>query len=225
MNGRDKRETGGHDVPQTPASVVRLPALSIREPWASLIADGKKSIEIRYWAKSFVRRAHNLSGQRIAIHASTTIDRQAVENRVGADHHFDFNPGCVIATAELAGVIFYNEDIPDDVRRFYRDKPLHLNPYMWVLPRRMCVGLKFVEPIRLQCPTPVTGRLGFFGVDLPADLAQSAIQAPRRGGAGAGVAPGPSSGPPDVGNNHSGRQAGVSRGGADPAAPRERIDS
>ena len=29
MNGRDKRETGGHDVPQTPAHVVRLPALHL----------------------------------------------------------------------------------------------------------------------------------------------------------------------------------------------------
>jgi hypothetical protein len=79
-------------------------ALSIWQPWASLIAIGAKTIETRHWEPSFA-----LIGQRIAIHASKT-DR---ELRLCSYEPFDrFVPnagllplGAVIATARLHMVV------------------------------------------------------------------------------------------------------------------------
>lgn len=51
-----------------------MQAISLWQPWASLIAAGVKPFETRDWAPS---RA--LIGQRIAIHAAKKVDREAVQ--------------------------------------------------------------------------------------------------------------------------------------------------
>jgi hypothetical protein len=45
-------------------------ALSLTQPWASLIADGRKRVETRSW-----RAPKNQIGQRIAIHAAKSIEK------------------------------------------------------------------------------------------------------------------------------------------------------
>lgn len=49
-------------------------AISLWQPWASLIAAGLKPFETRHWAPP-----RNLIGQTIAIHAAKKIDRDAAE--------------------------------------------------------------------------------------------------------------------------------------------------
>lgn len=52
-------------------ALTALPALSIRQPWASLIAAGDKSIELRNWATDY-------RGW-IWLHASRQVDLKAME--------------------------------------------------------------------------------------------------------------------------------------------------
>lgn len=51
-----------------------MKAISLWQPWASLIACGAKPFETRHWAPP-----RNLIGQRIAIHAAKKIDKEAAE--------------------------------------------------------------------------------------------------------------------------------------------------
>lgn len=54
---------------------VLLPALSLTQPWASLMADGRKHVETRSW-----RAPKWLIGTRLAIHAAKSIDKDACED-------------------------------------------------------------------------------------------------------------------------------------------------
>jgi hypothetical protein len=47
-------------------------ALSLSQPWASLMADGRKTVETRSW-----RAPRWLIGKRLAIHAAKSIDKEA----------------------------------------------------------------------------------------------------------------------------------------------------
>src|SRR5579885_2158306 len=67
-----------------------MKALSLWQPWASLMADGRKKIETRHW-----RPPAWLLGQPLAIHATMRVDSDACED-------FGYDPltiprGCVVA--------------------------------------------------------------------------------------------------------------------------------
>ena len=84
----------------------RMYAITLHQPWASLIALGIKTVETRAWPAPA-----RLVGQTIAIHAGKRVVRKsgvAVENqmraRLGEDWHRAIPAGVVLATAALAGV-------------------------------------------------------------------------------------------------------------------------
>ena len=81
-------------------------AITLHQPWASLIALGIKTVETRSWPAPAL-----LVGQAIAIHAGKRVVRKpgvAVENelrpRLGEDWHRTIPAGAVLATAILAGM-------------------------------------------------------------------------------------------------------------------------
>ena len=81
-------------------------AITLHQPWASLIALGIKTVETRSWAVPT-----RLVGQTIAIHAGKRVVRKpgvAVEDemraRLGEDWHRTIPAGAVLATATLAGM-------------------------------------------------------------------------------------------------------------------------
>ena len=83
-------------------------AITLHQPWASLIALGVKTVETRAWAWPAPAR---LVGQTIAIHAGKRVVRKsgvAVKNqmraRLGEDWHRTIPAGAVLATAVLAGM-------------------------------------------------------------------------------------------------------------------------
>ena len=84
----------------------RMYAITLHQPWASLIALGIKTVETRAWPAPA-----RLVGQTIAIHAGKRVVRKsgvAVENqmraRLGEDWHRTIPAGAVLATAVLAGM-------------------------------------------------------------------------------------------------------------------------
>ena len=89
-------------------------ALTVKQPWASLIAAGAKKIENRSW-----RPPASLVGQRIAIHAGAGWDRVGERH---TDMRRDELPrGRVICTAVIDRVIETSDD------------PFWRGPLGWVL--------------------------------------------------------------------------------------------
>ena len=52
-----------------------MKAISLWQPWASLMADGRKKIEARHWHPPAY-----LLGQELAIHATMKVDKDACED-------------------------------------------------------------------------------------------------------------------------------------------------
>jgi hypothetical protein len=72
-------------------TLLGLPVLSIRQPWASYIVSGHKSIELRTWATDY-------RGW-LWIHASKQIDREALS--LGGVNSQDFRTGGLLGIAQL----------------------------------------------------------------------------------------------------------------------------
>ncbi len=81
-------------------------AITLHQPWASLITLGVKTVETRSWPAP-----ERLLGQTIAIHAGKRVVRNpgvAVENemrpRLAVDWYRTIQMGAVLATAVLAPI-------------------------------------------------------------------------------------------------------------------------
>jgi hypothetical protein len=144
-------------------------ALSIQQPWASLIAGGPlspgvKPIENRTW-----RAPAHLIGERIAIHASKKLDLESftelqhnlIEGFKRSEWPYakpiEFPTGAVIATVKLVRVFVgepeglidpvYPDGMPDDCKRWYGGP----------------VGFELRELVRIE-PVPCKGALGFWSL-------------------------------------------------------------
>ena len=119
-----------HPIPCSPVvrwtpSLQRLPALSVRQPWAWLIVNGLKDIENRSW------RTHYLGP--LLIHASLsaggyTEDIESVERKHGISVARELDTGGIV------GVV----DVLDCVES-HRSKWFEKGNFGWVManPRRL----------------------------------------------------------------------------------------
>lgn len=85
-------------------------ALTLWQPWATLIADGRKRYETRSWPPP-----RRLIGRRIAIHAGTHRDREtgALARRWGL---CDLPLGAVVCTCRLVAAHHISHHSPDGTR-------------------------------------------------------------------------------------------------------------
>lgn len=128
-------------------------AISVKQPWAALLAAGVKSVEVRTWATR--RRGP------VLIHASKVPDERP--------HGWDrittpelealaaFRGG-IIGVGELAECRTYAT-----AEAFAADCGLHLNAAEWFAPPRL-FGFVFRNP-RPIAYHPCSGQTMFFGVD------------------------------------------------------------
>jgi hypothetical protein len=129
-----------------------LVALSVKQPWAALLAAGVKTIEIRSWATR--RRG------RVLIHAGKIPDdRPEAWDRINTPE--------LKALAELrGGIIGVGELIAckgyASARSFTADAALHLNEPDWFVPKLN--GFVF-RNLRTVDFFPCTGQTLFFRVD------------------------------------------------------------
>jgi len=123
-------------------------AISLWQPWASLIADGRKKVETRHWSPPKM-----YAGTRIAIHAARKIDKEAARD-------FGYDPetiprGALVATVVLIGWIQFTEE---NVMQFSAEEKLygdfHCERYGWFLR----------DAIKLDPPVPCKGLQKFFFV-------------------------------------------------------------
>lgn len=130
-----------------------MKALTLYEPWASLVAIGAKKIETRSWPT-------NYRGP-LAIHAGKTIRTEfmnlawqepfysalkPLHGNVGGSPSIKYNLGCVIAIAQLVDCIEIQLDnVPSGPERYFGDYTR--GRYMWMLR----------DAQRLKTPIPAKG--------------------------------------------------------------------
>ena len=153
-----------------------LKALTLHQPWASLIALGAKRIETRNW-----RPPVALIGQRLAIHAGKKIVKlpsgtyehynQAVMRRLGNDWPDTIPTGAVvaIATIQRARQVRSSCDLPDGDEFLFGEYG-YLR-WMWELS-----NVTVLDP-----PVPIRGRQGIWNWHPPELLREPQIGLPTTG--------------------------------------------
>ncbi len=121
-----------------------MKALSLKQPWAELILQGKKTIETRKWKTKF--RGPFL------IHASRSVHKEGM-----TEFGFSELPtGCIVGKAELVDVKEYPTK-----EAFDADIPLHQVRMTRWTKRRYGFVLANVQRVE---PKPIKGQLNFFEV-------------------------------------------------------------
>ncbi|MBC8446429.1 MAG: ASCH domain-containing protein [Chloroflexi bacterium] len=122
-----------------------MKALSIRQPWAELILQGRKTIELRTWQTHYRGR--------IAIHASQTVQEEACV-AYGLDPARVVR-GALIGTVELVDILPLDEAAWEALR----DQHLSLREFPGPI-----FGWRLEAPQRLSQPIPMRGRMSLFNV-------------------------------------------------------------
>lgn len=127
-------------------------ALSVKQPWAALLAHGRKTIEVRRWPTA--RRG------RILIHAARVPDE-----RPEAWAHVTPE---LLETAQLLGGILGVGDITDciayrSIEAFAAERIHHLNESSWFQPP-ILHGFRFAN-LRVLPFRPYSGWMRFFRVE------------------------------------------------------------
>lgn len=119
-----------------------MKAISIKQPWASLVAIGKKTIEIRTWKTDY-------QGPLLIV-SSKKIDRDYPANNL-LEVLFEIPLGKALAVVSLIDCrLMRKED--EEVALC----PFHPDLYAWIL--------KDIRKIKK--PFPVKGQLGIYDVDV-----------------------------------------------------------
>lgn len=152
-----------------------MKALSIKQPWADFIMQGRKTIEIRVW-KNMPQIQYPVE---IAIHTGKNTDMEAfvffTEHPVKGlwlpDNTMAYPKGCILGTAVLSGIKTYISH-----KQFESDRFFHLNPGLPVPPEDFghgagsglprVIGLVFSDIKKFDYTIPWRGELGFFEVDI-----------------------------------------------------------
>ncbi|MBX9584922.1 MAG: ASCH domain-containing protein [Gemmataceae bacterium] len=170
-------------------------ALSVRQPWAALLAAGVKTVEVRTWPTR--RRGP------VLIHAGRVADDRPEAWALVTDPAvFELARlrGGVIGAAELTDCRTY-----DTVEAFAADATAHLNDPAWFTPPRL-YGFVFAAA-RVVSFAPYPGRTLFFPVEEYSGGAMTAarvfasplvgeVAAERERGGGWGDGPGEQAPPP-----------------------------
>lgn len=130
-------------------------ALSIKQPWATLVLHGRKQIEIRRWATA--RRG------RVLIHAGKVADERA--------EAWAHVPEDMYALTKLRGGIIGAVEVVDclpyrSLEHFTKDRALHLNDPTW-FEKPVLYGFRLANPVLLPFRR-YPGWVRFFQVEPPA---------------------------------------------------------
>ena len=129
-----------------------MKALTIKEPWATLIIEGYKKYEFRSWKT-------NYRGQ-ILIHAGLSLENNMKERF--KDYNLEYKLGYIIGEAEIVDCILVDKELNEKLRTI---NPLvygisnHEQKYAWELENIK----KYDNPI------PCKGKLGLWNYEVEND--------------------------------------------------------
>ena len=130
-----------------------MKAITIRQPYAALIAEGLKEYEFRTWKTSY-------RGE-VLIHAGKGADRQAMERFEGLG--LAYPSGCLIARALLTDCVAVDDKLREALRRE------NFAVYEGTTENAGWQGYAFrLERIQKIAPIPAKGKLGLWEYRGPA---------------------------------------------------------
>ena len=126
-----------------------MKALTIKEPWATLIIEGYKEYEFRSWKTNYRGK--------ILIHAGLTLESDMKERF--KDYNLDYKCGYIIGEANLVECIkvdekFNNQLLKIDPTIYGRSN--HVGIYAW----------KLENVRRYDKPIPCKGKLGLWNYEV-----------------------------------------------------------
>lgn len=129
-----------------------MKVLTIKQPFASLIASGYKEFEFRTWKTKY-------RGE-LLIHAGKGVDKKAMEKF--KDLNLEYPQGCIIAKVKLVDCI----EIDDSARKMLEAKKSKV--YESILSKKDWRGYGFkIENVEKIKPIEISGKLGFWEYDYP----------------------------------------------------------
>ncbi|MDE1766500.1 MAG: ASCH domain-containing protein [Thaumarchaeota archaeon] len=136
-----------------------MKCLSVSQPYANLIMQGKKTIELRTWNTKF--RGEFL------VHAPLKIKTKACK-KLGIDEE-KIETGVIIGRAELYDVKAYKtlDEVKSDYNKHLASREFFDHRY----------GFLLKNPKKLRVPIPYKGRLGFFEAKLSKKINHNEISA------------------------------------------------
>jgi hypothetical protein len=135
-----------------------MKCLSVSQPYADLIINGKKTIELRTWNTKF--RGECL------IHAPIKIKDEAC-HRLGIDKS-GLRTGVIVGKVEIYDVKLYNslKELKKDSTKHLFDEDVFCHKY----------GFLLRKPQALRVPIPYKGSLGFFEAKLKSSQSKNDIK-------------------------------------------------
>jgi len=127
-------------------------ALSLKQPWVYAIFRLDKMIENRTW-----KPPDRIIGQRIALHASKTIDHagyQVIKDIIGTFPPTNLPRGAVVGSVRIVGWMHESGQgkVPDPCMGHLIDDKWFFGPYGWILDKPLVFGQ----------PIPARGSLGLW---------------------------------------------------------------
>lgn len=121
-----------------------MKALTIKEPWASLIINNYKTYEFRSWKTNYRGK--------ILIHAGLSLEKN--ELKYFEDYNLNYQCGNIIGEATITDCILVtkelNKKILDINNKVYKNN--HENLYAW----------KLENIVKYENPIPIKGKLGLW---------------------------------------------------------------
>lgn len=139
---------------------MKLKALSFRQPWASLVLDGRKTLDLRTWETKY-------RGP-LAVYASLDVEKDACRAQ-GVDT-------ATLTTGALIGIVELVDVIPLDESAYNARAAEHLNGRPF---REGLYGWVLANPRWLETPQVVKGRLNLFEVEIPVASEQLSVSSER----------------------------------------------
>lgn len=135
---------------------MKVKALSFRQPWAELVLQGRKTLDLRTWS---TRHRGPL-----AIYASQTVEKEAcLQHGLDPDQ---LTTGALVGLVDLVGVVELDQ-AAYDARAAGHLSGRHFQEPLF--------GWELANPRPLADPLPTSGRLLLFDVDIP-DYGESSDQ-------------------------------------------------
>lgn len=125
-----------------------MKALTIKEPWATLIIEGYKAYEFRSWKTNYRGK--------ILIHAGMTLEKENAEKF--KNYELNYSKGAIIGEAELTDCIFVTKEINEELKKInplVYGKSGHVEKFAWKLENVK----KYEKPILTK------GQLGLWNYD------------------------------------------------------------
>lgn len=122
-----------------------MKALTIKEPWASLIIEEYKKYEFRSWKTNYRGK--------ILIHSSMSVEKDMLSRF--KDYDISINPGFIIGEATIVDCILVDEKFNNELRSIdsvVYGRSNHAETY----------ALKLENIVKYDKPIPCKGKLGLW---------------------------------------------------------------